>query len=121
MKSFKKLKRSNTHEELKKVEKVQLFRDPPPFNLKLENILFYITYVVIFFILFLTFSGHETYNIKQAQESLAAAMSLNIIVTSWADDCIETTDFKLLQPSTGNKQHVTYNLYPLTFAFKGKP
>ena len=27
-------------EELKKVEKVQLFRDPPPFNLKLENILF---------------------------------------------------------------------------------
>ena len=58
---------------------------------------------------------------EQAQESLAAAMSLNIIVTSWADDCIETTDYKLLQPSTGNKQQVTYNLYPLTFAFKGKP
>ena len=58
---------------------------------------------------------------KQAQESLAAAMSLNSIVTSWADDCIETTDFKLLQPSTGNKQHVKCNLYHLTFAFKGKP
>ena len=29
---------------------------------------------------------------KQAQESLAAVMSLNSIVTSWADDCIETTD-----------------------------
>ena len=56
---------------------------------------------------------------KQAQESLAAAMSLNIIVTSWADDCIETTDSKLLQPSKGNKQNVTCNLYPLTFAFKG--
>ena len=58
---------------------------------------------------------------KQAQESLAAAMSLNIIVTSWADDCIETTDFKLIQPSTGNNQNVTNNLYPFTCAFKGKP
>ena len=56
----------------------------------------------------------------QAQESLAAAMSLNSIVTSWADDCIETTDSKLLQPSTGNTQNVTFKLYPLTFAFKGK-
>ena len=60
------------------------------------------------------------YNYKQAQESLAAAMSLNSIVTSWANDCTETTDSKLLQPSTGNKQNVTCNLYPLTFAFKGK-
>ena len=41
---------------------------------------------------------------KQAQESLAAAMSLNSIVTSWADDCINTTDSELLQPSTGNKK-----------------
>ena len=30
--------------------------------------------------------------IEQAQESLAAAMSLDSIVTSWADDCIEATD-----------------------------
>ena len=44
--------------------------------------------------------------VKQAQESLAAAMSLNSIVTFWADGYIETADFKLLQPSTGNKQHV---------------
>ena len=58
---------------------------------------------------------------KQAQESLAASMSLNSIVTSWADDRIETTDFKLLQTSTGNKQNVTCNLYSLTFAIKGKP
>ena len=57
---------------------------------------------------------------KQAQESLAAAMSLNSIVTSWVDDCIEITDSKLLQPSTGNIQNVTCNLYPLTFVFKGK-
>ena len=48
--------------------------------------------------------------LKQAQESLAAAMSLDSIVTSWADDCIETTDSKLLQPSTGNKQNVTCNM-----------
>ena len=58
---------------------------------------------------------------KQAEESFAAAMSLNSIVTSWADDYIETTDFKLLQPSTGKKQHGTCNLYSLTFAIKGKP
>ena len=109
MKSLKKLKRSNFSET------------PLPSTLSWKTSFFYITHRVIFFILFLTFSGHETYNIKQAQESLAAAMSLNIIVTSWADDCIETTDFKLLQPSTGNKQNVTYNLYPLTCAFKGKP
>ena len=52
--------------------------------------------------------------LKQAQESLAAAMSLNSIVTSWADDRIETTDSKLLQPSTGNKkrnmQSASFNL-----------
>ena len=36
---------------------------------------------------------------KQAQESLAAAMSLNSIATSWADGCIETTD-SWLQLST---------------------
>ena len=47
---------------------------------------------------------------KQAQESLAAAMSLNSIVTSWADDCTETTDSELLQLSTGNKQHVACNM-----------
>ena len=59
--------------------------------------------------------------LKQTQESLAAVMSLNSIVSFWANDCIETPDSKLLQPSTGNKQNLTCNLYPLTFAFKGKP
>ena len=54
------------------------------------------------------------------EQSLAAAMSLYSIVTSWADDCIETKDSKLLQPSTGNKQNIRCNLYPLTFTFKGK-
>ena len=60
--------------------------------------------------------------LKQAQGSLAAAMSLTDIigdVTSWAGDCIETTDSKLLQPSTGDKQNVTSHLYPLSI-FKGK-
>ena len=48
---------------------------------------------------------------KQAQESLAAAMSLNSSVTSWADDCIETIDSKLLQQETSfNMQSVSFNL-----------
>jgi len=57
---------------------------------------------------------------KQAQESLAAAVSLNSSVIYWAGDRIkkpQTLNCLNLQQATKNE---TCNLYPFTFAFKGK-